>query len=250
MYRRNILFGSLSALAIYALLREARATADDADGRLAARRWIARQEALAHALRQGSISGATWHDEVVRLAYDVDVEQLLAEIRRSRLSDAGEPFMRDPRKRHVVFLDDAGHRARLSYAVALFSFRPQNVITPHAHQHMASAHLVLEGKVRVRTFDRIADEDGALIIRPTSDRIAGVGETAAMTSAKDNVHWFAPRSDRVTTFDVIVEGLDPGQPRYMIEPIDPLGGERFADGSIRAPRLNFEASMRRYSPEL
>jgi hypothetical protein len=250
VHRRAFLLSSLQAFAIYALLRETRAAAADMNGRLAARRWVARHEDLARSLRQGSISRLAWQEDVARLTSEVDVEQLLAEIRASRLRDAGEPFMRDPRRRNVSFLDDSGKRLKLPYTVALFSFGPQNVITPHAHKHMVSAHLVVEGKVRIRTFNRLADEDGALIIRPTGDRVAGIGETAAMSSARDNIHWFVPRSERAATLDVIISGLDPGRPAHEIEPIDPLGGERRADGSIRAPRLSFEESMRRYSPEL
>lgn len=220
------------------------------DGRLAARRWMARHEDLARGLRQRAVSRLAWQQEVVRLASEVDVEQLLAEVRASRLRDKGQPFMRDPRRHNVSFLDDSGNRVRLAYHVALFSFGPQNVITPHAHKHMVSVHLVIEGRVRIRTFDRLADEDGALIIRPTGDHVAGIGETAAMTGARDNIHWFVPRSERAATLDVIISGLDPGRPAHEIEPVDPLGGERRKDGSIRAPLLSFAESMRRYSPEL
>lgn len=250
MHRRAFLLGSLSAFTIYVLLRETREAAAGMDRRLAARRWIARHEDLARGLRQGAVSRLAWQQEVVRLAGEVDVEQLLAEVRASRLRDKGQPFMSDPRRHNVSFLDDAGNRVKFAYTAALFSFGPQNVITPHAHKHMVSAHLVIEGKVRVRTFDRLADEEGALIIRPTGDRVAGIGETTAMTSATDNIHWFVPRSERAATLDVIISGLDPGRPAHEIEPVDPLGGERREDGSIRASRLSFEESMRRYPPEL
>ncbi len=220
------------------------------DRRLAARSWIAGHEDLARGLRQGSVSRLAWQQEVVRLAGEVDVEQLLAEVRASRLRDKGRPFLRDPQRHNVSFLDEAGNRVKFAYTVALFSFGPQNVIAPHAHKHMVSAHLVVEGRVRIRTFDRLAEEDGALIIRPTGDHIAGVGETAAMTSARDNIHWFAPRSERAATLDIIISGLDPGRPAHDIAPVDPLGGERREDGSIRAPLLSVAESMRRYSAEL
>jgi hypothetical protein len=112
---------------------------------------------------------------------------------------------------------------------------------------MASAHMVIAGRVRIRTFDRLADEDGAILITPTGDTVAEAGHAAAMTSDKDNVHWFAARSDHAMTFDVIVDGLDKGQDRYTIQPVDPLGGEHLADGSIRAPLLTFDESSKRYS---
>ena len=196
------------------------------------------------------MSQIAWRNEVNRLAGEVDTAQLMAEVAKSRVTDAGPPFMKDPVKRHVRFLDEHGEPRRLTYGAAMFAFAPGNVITPHAHKHMASAHMVVEGRVRIRTFDRVGEADGAVLVRPTGDRVAGVGEAAAMTTAKENVHWFTPKSAHAVTFDVILSDLDEGQPSYLIQPIDPLGGKRLADGTLRAPILGFEESMRRYSADM
>ena len=138
----------------------------------------------------------------------------------------------------------------MSYGTALFDFGADNVITPHAHKHMASAHMVIEGKIRIRTFDRVSDAPDALFIRPTGDHVAEAGEAAAMTTARDNIHWFAPRSARAMTFDVIVDGLDPDEERYTIQPVDPLGGQGLANHTLRAQLLSFEESARRYTAAL
>jgi hypothetical protein len=145
-------------------------------------------------------------------------EALAAELRRARLRDAGAAFGHDPRKRFVKFLDGNRQPAKVAYGAALFALDSE--ITPHAHKHMASAHLVLGGKA------------------------------AAMISAVDNVHWFVARSHKAMTFDVIVDGLDPGEEDYAIQPVDILGGERRADGTIRAPLLSFEESSKRYTAAL
>jgi hypothetical protein len=247
--RRHVLLGSLSSFAAYALLAEAaRASAFSQSGN--ARRWIARQDEIARALAGGEMSQLAWHAEIGRLASEVDIAELMSEIARAELIEAGAPHGRDPKKRFVKFAGEDGAPQELAYGAALFAFQPDSVITPHAHRHMASAHLVIEGKVRVRTFDRVASEAGALIIRPTGDHVASVGEAAAMTSAKDNVHWFTPQGGAAMTFDVIIDGLDAGEKRYVIEPVDPLGGEELADGTIRTPILSFDESMRRYSAAL
>jgi hypothetical protein len=107
--------------------------------------------------------------------------------------------------------------------------------------------MVIEGKVRIRTFDRVGERDGAIIIRSTADHIGEVGAAAAMTTAKDNIHWFTPATSRAVTFDVIIDGLEPGEDRYLIQPIDPLRGHGQSDGTIVAPILSFQESMRRYS---
>jgi hypothetical protein len=244
--RREFLLSALPAFAVFALLKEAAAAAMPV-ARTPVARWIARQDELARSLMQRRVTQVQWHDQVNALAREVDVGELGYEIRRARTRPAGDPFGHDPQKRFISFLDENGQPLRLSYGAALFIFDGTNVITPHAHQHMASAHMVVEGRVRVRTFDRIADEGGAILILPTGDEIAEPGHAAAMTSDKDNVHWFAPRSPHAMTFDVIVDGLDPGQDRYVIQPLDPLGGEHLSDNVIRAPLLTFEESVKRYS---
>jgi hypothetical protein len=247
--RRDLILGVLPAFAVFALLRESCA-AVPADQRLPAQRWVMRQDELARGLAKGTLSQIQWHDAVNALAREVDVSELAFELRRAKTRPAGDTFGHDPKKRFVTFVDANGAPVRVGYGAALFSFGKDSVITPHAHRHMASAHLVIAGKVRIRTFDRVADEDGALLIRPTADEIAEPGRAAAMTSAADNVHWFAARSDHAMTFDVIVDGLDKGQDRYVIQPVDPIGGEHLADGTIRAPLLSFEESSKRYNAGL
>ena len=247
--RRELLVGALPAFAVFALLKEAAADVI-LSARAPAGRWIARQDELARSLAKKKITQVEWHDQVNALARDVDVGELAFEIRRARTRPAGDPFGHDPKKRFITFLDADEKPLRLSYGAALFTFDKTNVITPHAHKHMASAHMVLEGKIRVRTFDRIADEDGAILILPTGDTVAEPGHAAAMTGDKDNVHWFAPRSPHAMTFDVIVDGLDSGQDRYVIQPLDPLAGERLSDSTIRAPLLSFEESSKRYTAAL
>lgn len=246
--RRSLIVSSLAAFGVYALVHEA-ALADTATG-VTVRRWIDTQQQLAQALAGGTIGGQTWHDEVNALAKRVDVEQLVAEIGRARIEAVAPPSTHDPQKRFVTFLGADGSPLSLAYGVATFTFDAKSVITPHAHQHMASAHMVIDGKVRIRTFDRVADEPGTIVIRPTRDEISAPGGAAAMTTAKDNVHWFTPVGSHATTLDVIVDGLDRGQPDYVITPVDPLRGTHRPDGTIAAPILSFDESSRLYTASM
>jgi hypothetical protein len=68
-----------------------------------------------------------------------------------------------------------------------------------------------------------------------------------MSTARDNVHRFVPRSARATTFDVIVSGLGGARPSYVIEPIDPVRRTPLPDGTIRAPYVTFAESTRFYT---
>lgn len=242
--RREQLLAILPAFAAFALLGEARAQAPARRGSV--RTWIDSQDEIARALTGGAMTGRQWAIEVERLGRSVDVAELMAEVGRARLTAAGAPFGNDPRKRFVRFLDADGKPRRLSYGVALFDFAPHNVITPHGHRHMVSAHMVVSGAFRVRNFDRLRDEGEAMVIRPTRDYVAQVGEVSTMCSERDNIHWFVPQNGPATSFDVIISGLDAGRPDHEIRAIDPVGGERLADGSIRAPIIGFAEASRRY----
>ena len=129
----------------------------------------------------------------------------------------------------------------------LFQFDRTSVITPHGHRGMQSAHLVVQGNLRARTYDRVGELPGALVLRPAADRRQDAGEVSSIGPARENVHWFVPLGERAATFDVLVTGLEPGGPDDQVQPVDPLGGTDLGDGTLRAPLLHFEESARRYA---
>jgi mannose-6-phosphate isomerase-like protein (cupin superfamily) len=217
---------------------------------MAARDWIERQGELARALKSGQIAPLQWMAEVERLAGEIEVAQLMAEVDKAQITQNAQPPTNDPRKSSIRFLDAVGAPRKLGYGAALFAFEPHNVITPHGHRHMVSSHLVVEGAFRVRNFDRLSDDEGAMIVRPTRDYIAQTGQLSAMTPDRDNIHWFVPRGAAAMTFDVIISGIDPGEADYEIEAIAPLGGTELADGAIRALKIAFEAASDKYTAAL
>ena len=247
--RRGAVGEALPAFLLYALLGEARAATPK--GRMAPARWISRQDEIARALSAGQMTPLNWCLEVERLGREVDLAELMATVNRSQLTAAPMGSHNDPKKRNVRFLDASGAPRRLTYGAALFDFEPQNVITPHGHRHMVSAHMVVGGAFRVRNYDRVGDQAGAMIIRPTRDYVAGLGKVSTMCSARDNIHWFVPEGGKkATTFDVILSGLDAGQPAYDIKAIDAYGGRRRRDGTIVAPIMSFGDSARKYTADV
>ena len=248
MHRRQFIGHVLSAFPAYALLAEfgvARAAADRASVR-----WIAAQDEIARALANGQISPAAWRADVARLTSEVDLPRLLAEIDGAEIRYVGRALPSYPLKRMIRFRDESGARRSLRYAAAWFGFAPDNVITPHAHRHMVSAHLVVEGAFRVRNYDRVRDEADAIVIRPSVDATIEIGDVSTISPDRDNIHWFVPRGGRAATFDVIVSGLDEGQPSFDIEAVDPVRGQVLADGAIRAPIVSFEESSRFYTRDV
>jgi quercetin dioxygenase-like cupin family protein len=246
--RRDVL-RAFGAFATVALLGEVRAAAPAR--RMAATDWIAWQDEAARALAAGKMTPLAWMAEVERLAAEVDVAELMASVNRARITAAGRGATNDPAKRHVRFIDAAtGEPRALAYGAALFDFEPANVITPHAHRHMASAHLVVDGRLRVRNYDRVRDDGDAIVIRPTRDAMFSVGAVSTMTSARDNVHWFVPHGGRATTFDVIISDLDAGEPSYEIRALDPLAATRLDDGSLRTPVIGFGEASKKYTASI
>ena len=246
--RRDFLHNSLGAFALYALVGEAarvRAGApQDTDA------WIHRHDALAKALAAGELAPLAWQGEVEALARGIDVAALIAHVARAEQLAVAKGMPTDPQKHVVRFRDDEGNAVNAHYGAALFRFERDNVITPHGHKHMVSAHLVIEGALRVRNYDRVGDADGAMLLMPTRDAEIRVGDVSTMSSARDNVHWFVPKTDRATTFDVIVSDLTPGGPAYEIQAVDPLRAEKLPDGRLKTPIISFAESSARYTRDV
>jgi hypothetical protein len=112
---------------------------------------------------------------------------------------------------------------------------------------MVSAHLVLSGKLRVRSFDRLADEPEHLLIRPTVDATIAPGACSTMSAQRNNIHWFTALTGRAFTLDVVVSDLVAGDEPFHIDLIDPDGGTKLGDGTIRAPRIDWKTSVRKYA---
>ena len=136
---------------------------------------------------------------------------------------------------------DFGHK--------LFIYRKGSVTPPHAHNNLVSAHLVVKGEIRVRTFDRVEDLDKALLLRPTKDQIEKVGSTISMSDYKDNVHWFEGMSDVSVSFDVPVPKIELNK-KYLHEAegynqifLDVSVAPR-KDGLIEAPIIKFAESVK------
>lgn len=247
MIDRRTALNSIGAFAAFALVEavgSARALAPKPS--LSARRWLEEQEAIAHSLRSARLRPADWQAAVERLGAAVDRQELLAQTDFGRLRASFDFKDGMPAKRVVRFPGEAV--PKFSYGLAFFGFRRGQVITPHGHRNMVSAHMAVAGGFRARTFDRLRDEDRALILRPATDGPLRIGETSTMSAERGNVHWFVAEADESATLDVIIDNLDPAAPDpYVIDLVDPLGGERLGDGMIRAPLIDWDHSVSRYT---
>lgn len=240
MLHRRDLLGAFTAYALLAELSSGQA----ARRRPSTRSWLDRQEELAQGLATGTLDSDAWRREVEALGREADVERLVAE---ALPSPSARALPTHPARRILRYRGPDGRPRQQRYAVVLFRFDRGDVITPHGHRGMQSAHLVVAGSLRARTYDRLGETPGALVLRPAGDRRLDPGDVSSIGPARENVHWFVPLRERAATFDVLVAGLEAGGPDYQVQPVDPLAGTDLGDGTMRAPLLGFEESARRYA---
>ena len=206
------------------------------------REWLAAHEELAQKLHASPGDGIAWQRGVESLSGAVDLDELLRAIDFAKI------------ERELRFTSDGGNKQtlrlgdkQLSFGTAVFGLERGRSITPHGHRNMVSAHLVIGGKLRARNFDRVADEPEHLILTPTVDATIEPGDVSTMSAQRNNIHWFTALTDRAFTLDVVVSGLHPEGEPFHIDLVDPNGGTRRGDGTIRAPRIDWKTSVRLYA---
>ncbi|MDI1477570.1 hypothetical protein [Polyangium sp. y55x31] len=223
------LTAALGVLARYTLLP---GSAAPAERRSAENVFLAAREA-SRALVEGRSSPATWQELVEQafggaspeeIARAIDVESLLA---RAPAASRGAAV--------VPFSTSLPGEDRPRIVTKLFVLRAGRANPPHAHDNMVSVHYVLRGRFRVRHYDRVRDEPGGIVLRPTIDRVLGPGEATSISDERDNVHWHVAETDGVL-LDVLCADLE-GRPTDT-HLVDPVRAEPLEGGLLRAPRLS------------
>lgn len=247
--RRGLILPSLAFLGAYTLLGESTAVAGASKSVTV---WLTQQDELARGLAAGTIPQAEWARAVGQLASEVDLVQLRAEIRGGEFTamPATGP-QRDgpdqPFRRQVRFRAADGSPMTQPYSVMILNFRSGDLIPPHMHRNSAALHLMLEGTMRVRAYNRIGDEDGAAVIVPSREHVLKTGAGQTMTTEVDNVHWFVATSRTATALNLSFDELGPAGAKAIQQPIDLKAAQRRADGSMRAPFISWDEGVTRYA---
>lgn len=208
--------------------------------------WLRSLHRLSADLRTGVVPARSWQDEIQKLFGRVPLAELLRLIDLERLLRTAELPDDRATTRDPVFPPLEGLAGRPPHVRRVFLLRKDRAIVPHGHRNMVSGHLVIHGSLRVRHYERVRDEPGHLVLRPTIDRESRPGWSTTVSDHKDNVHWLVATSAVAATFDVIVAGLDPGRPTEFMDFVDPRRAEPLADGTMRAPRLGADEVFARY----
>lgn len=212
-----------------------------------AKHWLAEVEEISRAMTEQKARQIEWQRKLAELFEHVELKDLLRDIDFERLSK----IIKFPDDHEGVVPTKSPRRAglpqELSFSTFVYGMKKGRAIVPHCHRNMTSMHMPIGGELHGWHYDRLADEPEHLIIKPTLDRALKLGEVTTISDEKDNVHWFKAVSDAAFTFNIGVYGIDPavkmgGRQFYL----DPMGGEKLSDGSLRVRHLRTKEAYRLY----
>jgi hypothetical protein len=216
------------------------------------RRWILRVGEIGHAVQSGTLTPSQWQDAMAETYAAFTPDEFVRFIDMDRLlAGLVYPTEKLGAVKDVPWPEVGGFPADLRFGHKLFVYREGSCTPPHCHNHLVSAHWILRGEVRTRTFDRVEDLETAILLEPTRDEISKRGELVSMSDARDNAHWFEGVSaEPAISFDIPI-GVTPDKTyRHQAEGynqifVDPTVAPR-ADGKIEAPIIAFQESRRRF----
>jgi hypothetical protein len=165
----------------------------------------------------------------------IDFENLIKGIEYPDLGVSTKP---------VKFPKLNGLPERTTFVKKIFGMKKDRAIIPHGHSNMASAHLILSGEMHLRHYEKIRQEGQNLIIKPSIDRIAKVGDSSSISDEKDNVHWFIANTETAFTFDVIM--LDLNDENYDIHNLDIYESKDLKNRTLKVPILDVQSALKKY----
>lgn len=206
-------------------------------------RWRYAVDGLFADLCSGELRAVDWQRCIETVYEKTDLAALIRELELEKL---------DATQRHAGNLGAVAEvplNGSTTWGHQLFSYRRGAQTPPHAHNNVASAHVVLWGQVHVRTWHRVADAPGHLILEPTRDVIARAGDVITMTDDRDNVHAFTGLTPSSATLDVAASNVDPvrsydtpaeGHGQLFVNPNVPAD----AHGRLAAPIIPFAEAVK------
>ena len=209
-------------------------------------KWIAELDELSKDVKDEKVKQVEWQKKVEHLLARVNLQDLLRLVdfealkKQAKFRDKGETSLR------FKFKEIEGIPTKLIIGKQIFALNKGRSVAPHGHNNMATAFLILQGKLHGRHFDRVRDEPKHFIVRPTIDSKFGPGRFSTVSDYKDNIHWFTAETDRSFIFNFHVLGLKNDKKlrtgRVYLDP----KGEKMAGGLIRARRISYKEAYKLY----
>ena len=209
--------------------------------------WVHNLHEYCSDLRQQEITPFEWQEKIEQLFNKIELAELLEFIDFDSLRKGFQFPELGVNTKPIVFPKLTGLPSKTVFVKKIFGMKKGRAIIPHGHSNMASAHLVLQGEMHLRHYEKVRKEDQNLVIKPTIDRTATIGQCSSISDEKDNIHWFVSNSETAFTFDVIM--LDLNGKQYDIHNLDIYRKEDLSDGTMRVPILDVETALKKYGKE-
>lgn len=139
-----------------------------------------------------------------------------------------------------------------SQFIQLLYLEPREVHPPHCHHNLISLQYVLNGRVHIREYDRVARlGPETLLLRIRKDGWFGRGGMMDTSEVHKNAHWFAADENPAVILNFYILGFqewtfDPPESsrkgRKMLDPTGPAQG----DGLIVAREIPLEDGYRKF----
>jgi len=197
-------------------------------------------------LKDHRVKAIEWQTKVEELMTQVELPELLKLIDFERLTANVKYVDNGARRLGFKFQQIEGVPQKLVYGKQIFALKKGRSVVPHGHNNMATAFLILGGKLHGRHYDRIEDESDHLIIKPTLDRHYKPGEPSTVSDYKNNIHWFKAVTEPAFILNIHVLNLEPDWPaptgRVYVDP----AGEQLSEGLVRARRIGYREAHELY----
>lgn len=153
--------------------------------------------ALIHQLRKSELSVEAYHKQCLDYFSNCLAGGRFASLAKEAM---GQDEELELLRRH---LDDK------RYTVLLYKVLDGQVHPPHHHHNVISTQIIVEGKIRLREYDRISrDADGNLKLKLVSDRTLLPGDWFQASEWKRNVHWFQAVEGPALIFNTNARGFE------------------------------------------
>ena len=209
--------------------------------------WAIQLNEFCSDLKTDSITTVQWQQKIEELFLKIELEELLKFIDFENLIKGFEYPDLGVSTETVKFPKLNGLPERTIFVKKIFGMKKDRAIIPHGHSNMASAHLILNGEMHLRHYEKIRQDNESLIIKPSVDRIAKIGESSSISDEKDNVHWFIANTETAFTFDLIMLDLD--NKSYDIHNLDIYESEDLNNGTLRVPILDVQEALKKYGKQ-
>lgn len=209
--------------------------------------WSVRLNEYCSDLKTDSISVLQWQQRIEELYAKIELEEILKFIDFDKLVKGFEYPDLGVSTKPVKFpkLNDLPEST--AFVKKVFGMKKDRAIIPHGHSNMASAHLILNGEMHLRHYEKLQQDGQNLVIKPTVDKIVKLGESSSISDEKDNVHWFIANTETAFTFDVIM--LDLNNKSYDIHNLDIYESEDLKNGTLKVPMLDVQAALKKYGKQ-